>query len=76
MRARILHRLLNCDMVELASYNTLIRYRHWFESSYRNKLQSLEAHVDGHSAFNGGVVGSRPTGRTKRKAEVNNICGD
>ena len=51
-------------MVEMASYDTLIRYRHWFESSYRNRLQSLEAHVDGHSAFNGGVAGSRPAGRT------------
>lgn len=64
MRARILHRLLNCDMVELVTYDTLIRYRHWFESSYRNRLQSLEAHVDGHSAFNGGVDGSRPSGGT------------
>lgn len=26
---------------------------------------AFEAHVDGHSAFNGGVVGSRPTGGTR-----------
>jgi len=27
---------------------------------------AFEAHVDGHSAFNGGVDGSRPSGGTRR----------
>jgi hypothetical protein len=34
-----------------------------FEPGHLDKV--FEAHVDGHSAFNGGVVGSRPAGDTK-----------
>jgi len=34
------------------------------ESDKYAKSFPLEAHVDGHSAFNGGAAGSRPAGRT------------
>jgi hypothetical protein len=34
------------------------------ESDKYDKKKPFEAHVDGHSAFNGGVVGSRPIGGT------------
>ena len=34
-----------------------------FEPGHLDKV--FEAHADGHSAFNGGVVGSRPAGDTK-----------
>ena len=34
------------------------------ESDKYDKLNSFEAHVDGLPAFNGKVVGSRPTGGT------------
>ena len=34
------------------------------ESDKYDKSFPFEAHVDGHSAFNGGVVGSRPAGGT------------
>ena len=34
------------------------------ESDKYDKSFPFEAHVDGHSAFNGGVAGSRPAGGT------------
>ena len=34
------------------------------ESDKYAKSFPLEAHVDGHSAFNGGAAGSRPAGGT------------
>jgi len=34
------------------------------KSDKGDKIYSLEAHVDGLPAFNGKVVGSRPTGGT------------
>ena len=34
-----------------------------FEPGHLDKV--FEAHVDGHSAFNGGVAGSRPAGSTE-----------
>ena len=37
--------------------------------------QSFEAHVDGHSAFNGGVAGSRPAGGTKWVSHLDGQVG-